>query len=122
MNVRSHVFLDNGIVGDIIDHVLDNVFRYHVENGDVHKISKMVKSFDVNGRSISSGQTPLMISRCPEITKILLESGADPNLQNREGNTARVAQIPQIYYKKSSIFEIFNNISNIIFSILNFQL
>ena len=91
-------------------------------NGDAGEVSKMHKSTDVNSRSIPTGQTPLMISNSPEVTKILLESGADPNLQNREGNTARVAQIPQIYYKKSSIFEIFNNISNIIFSILNFQL
>ena len=72
------------------------IFRQHVANENVGVLSKIRKSadarHDVNTRSIATGQTPLMLSKSPEITKILLESGADPNLQNREGSTARVAQ------------------------------
>lgn len=43
---------------------------------------------DVNFRSLPTGQTPLMFCSSPTIAEMLLNEGADPNAQNRMGNTA----------------------------------
>jgi len=47
-----------------------------------------VRMSDVNFRSLPTGQTPIMFATNPRIAEILLKEGADPNAQNRMGNTA----------------------------------
>merc|ERR1739838_41096 len=46
------------------------------------------RHLDVNYRRLGTGQTALMYCTCPQKARILLKQGADPNLQNRMGNTA----------------------------------
>ena len=43
------------------------------------------------------------MSNSPEVTKLLLENGADPNLQNREGNTALHFSIARNDFETSEI-------------------
>jgi len=43
---------------------------------------------DVNYRRLGTGQTALMYCTCAQKARVLLKAGADPNLQNRMGNTA----------------------------------
>lgn len=52
------------------------------------KILLSVRSVDVNYRSLTTGQTALMHCSSAKIAELLLLHGADPNLQNRMGNTA----------------------------------
>ena len=44
-----------------------------------------------------------MFSKSPAVTKLLLENGADPNLQNREGNTALHFSIARDDFETSKI-------------------
>lgn len=52
------------------------------------KILLGVRTVDCNYRSLSTGQTALMHCKSARIAQLLLQNGADPNLQNRMGNTA----------------------------------
>jgi ankyrin repeat protein len=61
-----------------------------VKNDNKEEAIKLISTtvVDVNYRSLHSGQTVLMSSSTVEMAELLLENGADANLQNREGNTA----------------------------------
>lgn len=60
-----------------------------VRTGQFEQLEQMLHlTTDVNYRRMGTGQTALMYCTCPQMAKLLLKLGADPNLQNRMGNTA----------------------------------
>ena len=69
---------------------MNAVTRANIQPDRLHLVRRWCEReyVDVNFRSLNTGQTPPMLSKRPEISKILLESGADPNMQNRDGNSA----------------------------------
>jgi len=72
------------------------------ENRIYHKYFTKIGD-NLSNRSIDTGQTPLMFSKSLEVTKLLLENGADPNLQNREGNSALHFSIARDDFETSKI-------------------
>jgi len=47
-----------------------------------------IRPLDVNYQNLDTGETALMVATSPKIVEILLNYGADPNLQDNFGNTA----------------------------------
>jgi DNA polymerase III epsilon subunit-like protein len=72
-----------------------------VQSGKIDQVEFLlsIKSLDVNYRRVATGQTALMYCKCPHIAKLLLKQGADPNLQNRMGNTALHFAVAQSNYQ-----------------------